>query len=248
LLIFHIRIEWEDRNTADFFAYLSWQLTRTNRNGIPISQKTLDTTHPVQTPNFKLLESFHDDTLNQQHQDESENDGNVTRYIDVSSNPSSTTTRVPVMTCTWLGQSTVYIQMDGYTVLTDPIFSSRTTGDWVGPKRIQRVPCTLSQLPRPDLVLVSHNHYDHLDRGVVRELGDSVLWVVPCGLKVWFEGLGVSNVRELDWWEEYIHEGKLKIIGTPIQVRVHLYHTHIGTYFSYFSVFTLCSIGAADTV
>ncbi|KAJ1567216.1 hypothetical protein HK405_006745 [Cladochytrium tenue] len=108
--------------------------------------------------------------------------------------------------------------MDGYNILTDPIFSKRTVGDWVGPKRVQRVPCELADLPPIDIVLVSHNHYDHLDRGVVLALKDSVTWVVPLGLKRWFASFGVTRVVELDWWQEYEHDGgRLQIVGTPIQ-------------------------------
>ena len=52
--------------------------------------------------------------------------------------------------------------MDGYNILTDPIFSTRTIGNWFGPKRLRPPPCKLSELPRVDIVLVSHDHYDHL--------------------------------------------------------------------------------------
>ncbi|KAI9363989.1 beta-lactamase superfamily domain-containing protein [Zopfochytrium polystomum] len=121
------------------------------------------------------------------------------------------------MSIAWFGQSTVFVQMDGYNILTDPIFSSRTVGEWVGPKRIQRVPCRLEDLPKIDIVLVSHNHYDHLDRAVVASLRNTVTWYIPLGLKEWFAGMSVTNVVELDWWQECLHEEKLRIIGTPIQ-------------------------------
>jgi N-acyl-phosphatidylethanolamine-hydrolysing phospholipase D len=54
---------------------------------------------------------------------------------------------------------------------------------------------------------------------VVTELKDSVTWYVPMGLAKWFNSMGVTRVVELDWWQECLHDGKLKIIGTPIQVR-----------------------------
>ncbi|RKO87544.1 beta-lactamase superfamily domain-containing protein, partial [Blyttiomyces helicus] len=115
------------------------------------------------------------------------------------------------------GQSTCFVQMDGFNILTDPIFSSRTIGEWFGPKRLRPAPCQLADLPKIDIVLVSHNHYDHLDRAIVKELGNSVKWYIPLGLREWFKKFGVTNVVELDWWQEAMHEGKLKIIGTPIQ-------------------------------
>ncbi|KAI9014705.1 beta-lactamase superfamily domain-containing protein [Gaertneriomyces semiglobifer] len=121
------------------------------------------------------------------------------------------------MTVSWFGQSTCFVQMDGYNILTDPVFSSRTVGEWLGPKRLRPAPCKLEELPKIDIVLISHDHYDHLDRNVVRELGNSVKWYVPLGLKDWFAGYGVTNVVELDWWQECLHDGKLRIIGTPIQ-------------------------------
>ncbi|KAJ3195564.1 hypothetical protein HK101_011784 [Irineochytrium annulatum] len=126
------------------------------------------------------------------------------------------------------GQSTCLVQLDGYNILTDPIFSSRTVGDWLGPKRVQRVPCQIQELPKIDIVLVSHNHYDHLDQSVVAYLGNSAVWYIPVGLRSWFANFGVTNVVELDWWAEAEHEDKdlhrviprkkLRVIGTPIQV------------------------------
>ncbi|KAI8818930.1 beta-lactamase superfamily domain-containing protein [Fimicolochytrium jonesii] len=127
------------------------------------------------------------------------------------------------MTVTWFGQSTCLVQMDGYNILTDPIFSTRTIGSWFGPKRLRPPPCKLSELPRVDIVLVSHDHYDHLDRAVVKELGNSVTWYVPLGLRGWFNGHGVTNVIELDWWQEHTHtsvsptQPTLLIASTPTQ-------------------------------
>ncbi|KAI8917628.1 beta-lactamase superfamily domain-containing protein [Powellomyces hirtus] len=130
------------------------------------------------------------------------------------------------MTVTWFGQSTCLVQMDGYNILTDPIFSSRTIGNWLGPKRLRPPPCQVSDLPPIDIVLVSHDHYDHLDRAVVKELGNDVTWYVPLGLKEWFNTHGVTNVIELDWWQEHTHTTpsrtstattSLMIAGAPIQ-------------------------------
>ncbi|KAI9106215.1 beta-lactamase superfamily domain-containing protein [Phlyctochytrium arcticum] len=137
------------------------------------------------------------------------------------------------MSVTWFGQSTCLVQMDGFNILTDPIFSSRTIGEWFGPKRLRPPPCKLADLPKIDVVLVSHDHYDHLDRAVVKELGNSVKWFIPIGLKEWFNSHGVTNLVELDWWQSYTYvrpaseedplsahhrpASELVITGTPIQ-------------------------------
>lgn len=107
--------------------------------------------------------------------------------------------------------------MSGYNILTDPIFSSRTTGEYFGPKRLRPLPCRLADLPPVDIVLVSHNHYDHLDVEVMKEIGDKARWYVPLGLKSYLASYGISNCIELDWWEEHQFDAKLKIVGAPIQ-------------------------------
>lgn len=66
-------------------------------------------------------------------------------------------------------------------------------------------------------MLVSHNHYDHLDVEAVRQLGNSVHWYVPLGLKKWFEKRGVTNVTELDWWETARVNDKVSVTATPCE-------------------------------
>ncbi|KAJ3284138.1 hypothetical protein HDU76_008345, partial [Blyttiomyces sp. JEL0837] len=206
-------IEWQDRNTGDFFAYLTWQATRRCRNGVPKDPEEVDRRLPVVGPEVgrKVWEGF--------HRVVEASGGGDNELLEGENELLKSLVEVgkPVMSVAWFGQSTCFVQMDGYNILTDPIFSSRTVGEWVGPKRVQRVPCTLSDLPKVDIVLVSHNHYDHLDRAIVAELKNSVTWYIPLGLKTWFASLGVTNVVELDWWQEHLHEGKLLIAGLPIQ-------------------------------
>ena len=107
---------------------------------------------------------------------------------------------------TWIGHATLLMQMGGLNVLTDPHFTERASPfDSIGPAR--RVPPALSldELPRIDLVVISHNHYDHLDRKTVKALnaqaGGPPRFLVPLGNGPWFAGLGIGNVREMDWWE-----------------------------------------------
>lgn len=114
---------------------------------------------------------------------------------------------------TWIGHATVLMQMGGLNILTDPQFSERASPlSWIGPKRWQPPGVALDQLPRIDLVLVSHNHYDHLDLASVRALagqaGGPPLFLVPLGIKEWFDR-NVPNaedhVLDFDWWDtQYI--------------------------------------------
>jgi len=109
---------------------------------------------------------------------------------------------------TWIGHATVLAQLGGLSVLTDPIFSDRASPfQFTGPKRHQPPGLAISDLPHIDLVLVSHNHYDHLDdasvRALARQGGGPPLYIVPLGLKSWLGRRGIRNVVELDWWDEH---------------------------------------------
>ena len=107
-------------------------------------------------------------------------------------------------TVTWIGHSTLLIQLNGVNVLTDPHWSERASPvSFAGPKRVMPPGLRFEDLPAIDLVLISHNHYDHLDVATVKRLAAThhPLFVVPLGLKSWFAGLGITNVDELDWWE-----------------------------------------------
>ncbi|XP_035207769.1 N-acyl-phosphatidylethanolamine-hydrolyzing phospholipase D-like [Stegodyphus dumicola] len=108
---------------------------------------------------------------------------------------------------TWIGHSTVLVQMHGLNVLTDPIFSERASpSQVVGPKRYRDPPCSIHDLPHINAVVISHSHYDHLDYNTVLLLnarfGTDIRWFVPLGLQTWMQQVGCENVVELDWWEE----------------------------------------------
>ncbi|KAK1922686.1 beta-lactamase superfamily domain-containing protein [Papiliotrema laurentii] len=109
------------------------------------------------------------------------------------------------MTLTWLGQSTSYVTMDNLAILTDPALSDRTLPSRIAPQRLRPPPCTLDELKKIDVVLVSHNHFDHLDPEAIIELGDSCEWIVPTGVGPFIRSYGVTRVTELDWWEETKH-------------------------------------------
>ena len=111
-------------------------------------------------------------------------------------------------TATWIGHATVLVQTAGLNILTDPQFSERAFAvQWAGPKRRVPVPVTLAELPRIDLVLISHSHYDHLDRDSVlalaRQPGGSPLFMVPLGLERWMREQGIERVQALDWWDAH---------------------------------------------
>jgi N-acyl-phosphatidylethanolamine-hydrolysing phospholipase D len=111
-----------------------------------------------------------------------------------------------VPTATWIGHASVMVQLGGLTLLTDPIFSERASPlPFMGPKRHVAPGLALSELPRVDLVLVSHNHYDHLDAPSIDALaaqpGGPPLFLVPLGLAPWLARRGVTNAVELDWWQ-----------------------------------------------
>ncbi|WP_354005128.1 MBL fold metallo-hydrolase [Ramlibacter cellulosilyticus] len=113
---------------------------------------------------------------------------------------------------TWIGHATVLMQSGGLNVLTDPVFSERASPvSFAGPTRAQPPGIALADLPAIDVVLISHNHYDHLDEDSVRRLDaraqGRTLFLVPLGLKEWFAGVGIRNVLELDWWDVHRHEG-----------------------------------------
>jgi L-ascorbate metabolism protein UlaG (beta-lactamase superfamily) len=123
---------------------------------------------------------------------------------------------------TWLGHSTVLIEIDGLRVLTDPVWGPRASpSSFAGPKRFQPVPVALKALPPVDVVLVSHDHYDHLDYPTVRELARrEVPFVTSLGVGAHLEAWGVPAQRivELDWWESHtLPDADLTITATPSQ-------------------------------
>ncbi len=129
--------------------------------------------------------------------------------------PTSTGLRV-----TWLGHSTVLLELDGLRLLTDPVFAERSSPvRFAGPKRFHPVPATLESLPPLDAVLISHDHYDHLCRSTVATLGRmGVPIVTALGVGAHLEGFGVppERVIELDW-HEHVDLGGLRLTATPSQ-------------------------------
>ncbi|OYT90625.1 MAG: MBL fold metallo-hydrolase [Burkholderiales bacterium PBB3] len=126
---------------------------------------------------------------------------------------------------TWIGHATMLVQMGGLNILLDPVFSDRVSPvQFAGPKRYQPPGIALANLPHIDLVLISHNHYDHLDIGSVKALntqaGGPPLFIVPLGVKKWMADAGIENVKQMDWWDTTqvkLPLGAVDVHFTPVQ-------------------------------
>jgi N-acyl-phosphatidylethanolamine-hydrolysing phospholipase D len=124
---------------------------------------------------------------------------------------------------TWINHSTFIVEIDGLVFLTDPIWNERASPlKFLGPKRQHPPSVPLDQLPRIDYVLISHNHYDHLDLYTVKRLISrfpDICWYVPLGIGKWLHKAGAKHVVELDWWEMHTVPGipKLEVHAVPAQ-------------------------------
>jgi N-acyl-phosphatidylethanolamine-hydrolysing phospholipase D len=121
-------------------------------------------------------------------------------------------------TATWIGHSTVLLQWCGLNIITDPVFSQRAFPvQWLGPRRIMDPALAIDALPPLDVVLLSHSHYDHLDKAAVKRIAKAhrrATWIVPLGLGAYVLGWGVREIVELDWWQETSIDG-LRVTATP---------------------------------
>jgi N-acyl-phosphatidylethanolamine-hydrolysing phospholipase D len=124
------------------------------------------------------------------------------------------------VTVTWVGHSTVLVQVGGINVLTDPMWSERASPTrFAGPKRWVAPGVDFAALPPIDLVLISHNHYDHLDAATVRRVAarhPEAAWAAPLGVAAWLRSRGAREVAELDWWGA-ARLGAATVAATPAQ-------------------------------
>lgn len=123
-------------------------------------------------------------------------------------------------TLTFIGHSTFLIQYQGMNILTDPVFSKRVSPvQWIGPKRTTATPIKLAQLPPIDVVIISHDHYDHLDLPTVKWFAkqeNPPLFIVPLGIGDWLAAQGYSNWRQLDWWQNTSYKN-WRFNAVPVQ-------------------------------
>jgi len=135
--------------------------------------------------------------------------------------PSTGVEAIEGIQITWYGHASALVEMDGARVLLDPVWSERCSpSQLVGPRRLHPVPVPLSELPQLDAILISHDHYDHLDRATVLELvhTQSAPFLVPLGIGAHLDAWGVPEERviELDWAEDQ-QIGPLTLTATAAQ-------------------------------
>lgn len=121
---------------------------------------------------------------------------------------------------TFINHATKFIQLQDINVITDPVFSERASPfKWIGPVRYRRAGVEISQLPKVDVVVISHNHYDHLDLDSLLSLykKDQPLFIVPLGNRKLLTDIGITNIIELDWWENYSVGSHATITLVPMQ-------------------------------
>ncbi len=119
---------------------------------------------------------------------------------------------------TFINQSSVLIQMNGINILTDPFWSEKAGPvSWLGAERVRAPGIRLENLPSIDLILISHDHYDHLDLATLKMLSEkhNPKILVGLGVKERLDALEHEAVLELDWWGEYKHSGDLRVLFVP---------------------------------
>lgn len=117
----------------------------------------------------------------------------------------------------WIGHASVYVEIDGLRVLVDPMFSDYASPFQFGPRRFQPPPVAVDELPMIDVVLITHDHYDHLDMHSVQDLARrGATFLVPLGIGAELQRWGVppAQIRELEWWQEHI-VGGVSFVATP---------------------------------
>ncbi|MGI9896786.1 MBL fold metallo-hydrolase [Vibrio natriegens] len=119
-----------------------------------------------------------------------------------------------------LGHSSVLMHIDSNWILTDPVFSERASPiQWAGPKRFHPAPITASSLPYIDIVIISHDHYDHLDKATIKAIDEKVgVFVTPLKVSDRLQNWGISREKiiQLDWWQS-VSLNNIELVSTPSQ-------------------------------
>lgn len=119
-----------------------------------------------------------------------------------------------------LGHSSVLMHIDSTWILTDPVFSERASPiQWAGPKRFHPAPITASSLPYIDIVIISHDHYDHLDKATIKAIDEKVgVFVTPLKVGDRLQSWGISREKiiQLDWWQS-VSLNNIELVSTPSQ-------------------------------
>jgi N-acyl-phosphatidylethanolamine-hydrolysing phospholipase D len=173
------------------------------RAGVPSDPAVLKKLLPVCEPDFELLyQNTKDYVLGGKSSALSL--PSLSMAADGERTPSLIPSIKERMTLTWLGQSCAFVQVPGINILTDPCFGSHLLSQYVGPRRLVDSPCQIEDLPSIDLVLVSHDHPDHLELESCSKVEKNTSWVVPIGVGKHLKKAGIpqANVTELDWWQK----------------------------------------------
>jgi L-ascorbate metabolism protein UlaG (beta-lactamase superfamily) len=117
----------------------------------------------------------------------------------------------------WIGHASVFIEIDGVRLLVDPVFSDYASPFEMGPKRFQPPPIALVDLPKIDAVLITHDHYDHLDMSTVKQLAArGTAFAVPLGIGAHLQAWGVpaAQIHDMEWGQEH-RLGSVRLVSTP---------------------------------
>jgi len=140
--------------------------------------------------------------------------GPFTTDLSVYSKTPSTGLRI-----TWIGHSSLLIEIDGRKILTDPVWAERASfSSWVGPKRFFAAPLQLNELPSLDAVIISHDHYDHLDRSVIKQFANKQIpFYTSLGVGKYLEKWGIKSslIKELDWTDKVILDDDCELTVLP---------------------------------
>ena len=118
----------------------------------------------------------------------------------------------------WLGHSSILLSIENHLILVDPVLKERASPfSWVGPERFHPSPVSAEELPVIDVILITHDHYDHLEKSTLITIDEKVKrFIVPLGIGELLEDLGINpaKITELDWWDTY-SSGSLTFYATP---------------------------------
>ncbi|GMM34870.1 N-acetylphosphatidylethanolamine-hydrolyzing phospholipase D [Saccharomycopsis crataegensis] len=186
-----------EHETLFHFAYNQVRKLFSVKNIVNVENSTAWRLHmPIYKPDFFLM--FNNSKIKNDINPEDSDEMVANRYHSIP--PLSSR-----LVFTWLGQSSAYIQISDKNILTDPVFNDHIINKRFGPKRLTPSPAQIEDLPTPDIVLVSHNHPDHLEPDSIKKLSTkkNTLWVVPDGVGSQLKSNGVesSKIIEMSWWQ-----------------------------------------------